>query len=476
MAKIDVGMRDNKKNAFKAGIWYMISSILVKSISIISTPIFTRAMSKADYGIAATFSTWYSLLFIICSLNAGYSIGRAKIDFGEKFEEYIASLRVLCIIVTGTIGVVILSFWSFFEKVIGLDLVSVFLLLIYLVSGTAISLEQGRYRFRYLYKENIGISLYTAISTVVVSVFLVLIMTDKAYLGKILGTVIPAALLNIWIWICSFRRKEVCIRKEYFRYALAMSLPLIVHSLSVYVLGQSDRLMIKYFCGDDAVGLYSLVYQYAVLIHLFTTAINQAWNPWFHDTYHEKEYDLIRRNVKKLMLFGCYIGLGCIAVAPEAIAILGGKEYEEGIVAVAPIALGIVIEFIYTQYVIIEMHLKKMKYISVATSIAAVTNLVTNAFFIPRFGYLAAAYTTLFCYGLLLLTHFAVTRFVLKIHLYDDWITALLLVGTCLAGYGFTAIYSQVIIRYALIVVLSLLMLYTNKDIVAIKMRKRLRK
>ena len=71
-------MNDNNiKNAFKAGIWYTISTLLVKSISIISTPLYTRLMSTADYGISATFNTWYALLFIICSLNVGYSIGRA---------------------------------------------------------------------------------------------------------------------------------------------------------------------------------------------------------------------------------------------------------------------------------------------------------------------------------------------------------------------------------------------------------------
>ena len=122
------------------------------------------------------------------------------------------------------------------------------------------------------------------------------------------------------------------------------------------------------------------------------------------------------------------------------------------------------------------MHLKKMKYISIATCIAALINLVTNAYFIPRFGYLAAAYTTLFCYGLLLLAHFVVTRFVLKVHLYNDWFTFLLLVGTCVVGYGFTAIYPWTIVRYVLVVVLSLMMFYFNKDIVETQIKKRLRK
>lgn len=239
---------ENKDNAFKAGVWYTISSLLVKSISIISTPIFTRVLTKSDYGTAATFNTWYSLLFIICSLNVGYSIGRAKVDFGEKFDEYIATLRVLCMVVTGTIGVVIFTFWRFFEDIIGLNRESVVLLLIYLMAGTAISLEQGRYRFRYQYKQNIVISLYTAVSTVAVSLLFIFTMDQNLYMGKILGTVIPAVALSLIIWVRSLMRKELHVRKEYLKYGLALSLPLIVHSLSVYILGQSDRLMIKNIC------------------------------------------------------------------------------------------------------------------------------------------------------------------------------------------------------------------------------------
>lgn len=34
----------------KASLWYTISNILVKGISLLSTPIFTRVMSQDQYG------------------------------------------------------------------------------------------------------------------------------------------------------------------------------------------------------------------------------------------------------------------------------------------------------------------------------------------------------------------------------------------------------------------------------------------
>ena len=72
------------KQALKSGVWYTISSISVKAILIITTPLFTRLMTTAEYGASSTFTTWFTVLNVICSLNLWYSVGRAKLDFTGK--------------------------------------------------------------------------------------------------------------------------------------------------------------------------------------------------------------------------------------------------------------------------------------------------------------------------------------------------------------------------------------------------------
>ena len=42
--------------AIKAGVWYTISAVLLRSISIITTPIFTRLLSTEDYGVVTSFT------------------------------------------------------------------------------------------------------------------------------------------------------------------------------------------------------------------------------------------------------------------------------------------------------------------------------------------------------------------------------------------------------------------------------------
>ena len=79
----------------KARLWYVISSIMVKAISIITTPIFTRMLSTSEYGTVSTFTSWSGLLLTFFTLNLTYSIGRAKLDYPDKLDDYVGSMQLL---------------------------------------------------------------------------------------------------------------------------------------------------------------------------------------------------------------------------------------------------------------------------------------------------------------------------------------------------------------------------------------------
>ena len=89
--------------ALKAGVWYVISSIMVKAISIITTPIFTRMLSTSEYGTVSTFTSWSGLLLTFFTLNLTYSIGRAKLDYPDKLDDYVGSMQLLSLLVSSVI-------------------------------------------------------------------------------------------------------------------------------------------------------------------------------------------------------------------------------------------------------------------------------------------------------------------------------------------------------------------------------------
>lgn len=455
-------IKQSSKPALKAGVWYVISSVFVKAIAIITTPIFTRLMTRQQYGITATFISWNSLLLPVCTANLAYSIGRAKLDFPKQLESYIGSIQLLSTLITVIFSAVCLVFLDPLATLLKLNSAVVILLMIYLMATPTITFVQNGYRYRYLYRQNIAIAWYTGAGTVLLSLLLMLsINADRAFL-RILGIVIPNVLLSAFFWGRAVLYGNIHINIDYWKYGLKLSAPLILHSVCLNILSQSDRVFIQAIQGETATAIYSLAYSYGLALSVVTNAVADGWLPWFHDNYFNENYDTIRINTRKIVVLGCYVGLACVALAPEAIQILGGKDYREGVSCVLPIVMGVVCQYVYTHYVNIELHLKKTQYVSMGTVIAALVNIGLNMVFIPQYGFVAAAYTTLASYLVLMIIHYLITRRLLHVKLYNDFFMFSSLLITFVIAFIVTQTYRFTLIRCGLLFIgfISFVILY----------------
>ncbi len=97
------------------------------------------------------------------------------------------------------------------------------------------------------------------------------------------------------------------------------------------------------------------------------------------------------------------------------------------------------------------------------TIIAAGLNIVLNIIFIPKYGFIAAAYTTLFCYFVLMFVHLFITRIVLRVNLYDDWFMFAAIGAVVLLAALFMSLYSTMLIRYTILATLCILYLILNR-------------
>ena len=88
-------MDETGTKALKSGVWYTVSSLIVKSTILITTPIFTRLLSKFDYGSYNNYLSWQNVILIIVTLNLESSLISAKFDYKDKVKEYIFSILLL---------------------------------------------------------------------------------------------------------------------------------------------------------------------------------------------------------------------------------------------------------------------------------------------------------------------------------------------------------------------------------------------
>jgi len=428
-------MSDNNK-VVKSGIWYTISSIAIRAVAIITTPIYTSMLSTGDYGQANIFNSWIDVINIITCLCVVYSIGRAKLDFSDKFDEYMSSLQTL----SSSFAFVVLIFAVIFREQISAwikyEVPLVIVLFTYLCISPSVEYTLQKCRYEYRYKENILISIITCVGTVLCSVTLILLFNEKRYIGKILGTILPTFLMGLVFYIKILKKGKTLYNKEYWSYALKFGLPMIPHAFALVILAQIDRIMIKDICGEADAGLYTFGYSFATLLAIFTNAIGQAWLPWFNDQLHAGNKQGIKLIQKKLVLLGIFLSIGFVTVAPEALMVLSPNAHDYWVAkwVIPPVALGTLAQYFYTNYVNLELFHKKTPIIAASSIIAAVVNLGLNAFAIPRFVYVSAAYTTLLSYIFLMAFHYIATRYLLKEKVYQDSFMFIGLALSILAG------------------------------------------
>lgn len=449
----------NDSKAVKSGIWYTIASVAIRAVAIITTPIYTSLLTTGDYGIANTFNSWIDVFNIITCLCVVYSIGRAKLDFGDKFDEYMSALQGLSSSFAFFVLAVVFIFREYVSAWIKYEVPLVIVLFVYLCIYPSVEYMLQKCRYEYRYKENIAISLITCIGTIVFSICLIFLFNDKRYFGKILGTILPTFLMGVFFYIRILRKGKKFYDKEYWKYALKFGIPMIPHAFALVILAQIDRIMIKDICGDSKVGLYTFGYSFATLLAIFTNAIGQAWLPWFNEQMFEGNRERIKSFQKKLVVLGIILTVGFITVAPEALIILSpnAKDYWVAKWVVPPVALGTLAQYFYTNYVNIELFHKKTPIIAASSIAAAIVNFGLNYLAIPRYGYISAAYTTLISYIFLMVFHYIATRFVIKEKVYSDVFMFLGCLTSIILGISEMALYKDgiifVIARYSLILI-----------------------
>lgn len=424
----------NNIKALKSGVWYTLANFITKSIGFITTPIFARLLSHRDYGLYSNYTSWMSVFIVFATMNLSATFISARFDYEKDFDRYISSTLVLSSIVTGIWAVIINLVPDLIFSLTGIEQQYMNIMILYVLLFSAVDMFQTRERYFYGYKISVMTSLLIAILTALLSVLLVVNMENKL-LGRIVGSAIPTILIGIILYISLIWRGKKVFTK-YWKYALPICIPYIPHILSLSLLNSMDKMMITKICGAEENALYSVAYSCGAVITLLITSLNTAFSPWLGEKLKEKKYREIRKISKAYILLFTYLTCGILLLTPELLMFMGGKSYGEAIYVMPPVAFGCVCQFMYTMYVNVEQFTRKTLGMAVASIIAALSNFVLNSFFIPRLGYLAAAYTTLASFMILLFIHMFLVKKIGLQHIYSTkviFFILLLMTGyTCL--------------------------------------------
>ena len=121
--------------------------------------------------------------------------------------------------------------------------------------------------------------------------------------------------------------------------------------------------------------------------------------------YSVHKYDKIEKGSFPLCIIIAIAVCGVMLIGPEVIRILASKEYAEAIYCIPPVAASIFFTYLYTLFINVEFYFEKTTYSMIVSVLGAILNVFLNYILIPKFGYIAAGYTTLVCYILFAVGH-----------------------------------------------------------------------
>lgn len=395
----------------KAGIGYTVGNYLLKGINFLTVPIFTRLMSTVDYGTYGIYMTYDSIISVFIALALHSSLKNAKYEYKERFEEYLSSILIIPLVVLSVFLVVINVFSGAFQNLLDLNRIVLNILLCHSFANSVIMIYNNRLGLDYRYQDFLKISFINTFANVALSISLMFtLFINERYMGRIIGSALPMVCIAVYIYAITFKREKPRYNKEFWKFGVLYSLPIIPHGLSQIILSSFDRIMIRSMVGLSEAGIYTLGVNVEGLVKVTTTSLDTVWGPWFYEKMAADDHESIKK-YSTYYAYGLFVLLGCLMIAgPEIIRIMGDAEYQDAKYVVIPILCCTYFTFLYTIPSAVEYYYKKTHMIAAGTMGAALLNIVLNYFAIKNFGYQAAAYTTLIAYAAYFVFHYIIAK------------------------------------------------------------------
>jgi len=390
----------------KASLCFLICAFLQKGISILTTPVFTRLLTTAEYGQYSVFNSWLGIVSIFVSLNLGAGVFiQGLVKYEEEREKYASSMQGLNAVLVFTWTVIYVVFRSFWNSLFGLTTIQMLSMLLMIWTSAVFNFWACEQRNAYQYKALVVLTLLVSIAKPVIGIIFVICARNKVT-ARIFGLAFVELIGYSALYFVQMKRGKKFFCAKFWKQALQFNIPLIPHYLSQTVLISADRIMIRDMIGDNEAGIYSLAYSVSSIMVIFNMALMQTLNPWLYQKIKTKRIQDIEGVAYISLIIVAASNLLLILFAPEVIAVFAPESYYDAIWIVPPVSMSVYFMYSYDLFTKFAFYFNKTKLIMITSVISAVLNVVLNYLFINRFGYIAAGYTTLICYMVYSIGHY----------------------------------------------------------------------
>ena len=227
------------------------------------------------------------------------------------------------------------------------------------------------------------------------------------------GTV--ASLSTFLVLIPAVFKFKLAFDIPLFKRMLVYSFPIMIGSLAFVTNENLDKLLLGDILGEKQMGIYAACYKLGVFMTLYIVAFRMGAEPFFFNNSHkENAKETYSKILTWFTIFGAFFMLIVVVFIDLFATILLGKpEYFEALSIVPIILLANLFLGIYNILSIWYKLTDKTKFGMYFSIIGAFITIVFNVVMIPKIGFMASAWATLFAFGTMMIISYWVINIIL---------------------------------------------------------------
>ena len=398
-------MKSNKSLVISNTAAQMIGKFVSMAVTILATTLIARTLGKAGYGQFTLIMQFSAFFYILADFGLN-SVAAREIKSVQDRRDILKNLAVLRLgisLVLILIGFVALLFLPY-NRLVSLGII---LSLTTIITNSLTITLNLYFQMTFQYAK-------AMISTIISSTFLLIFILwvyftspPDALLMYVTGYVV-AGLIMVLASLVLFGKEINFLRSSVsrarMRELLILSLPLGLMFIFSQIHGKADVFLLSVLKLPDTsslnrnetLGVYGLAYKIFEVVLVFSTFFMSATYPILL-TKSENLKELYR-TYRMIVLFLALIGLlsmgGIYVFAPAVISLLGGFGFQDSILILRLLGLGLPIFFVSsaTQWFILAI--RRERTLPIIYAIGATITVLSNLILIPRYSYLSPAILT----------------------------------------------------------------------------------
>jgi len=418
------------KRFFKDTIIYGIAAVLPRVINFLLVRVHTDALPTNNYAENTNFYIWIALLVVL--LTFGMETAFFRFYKTEAKKDSLISTAFISLFSTAAVFVILaFNFSDFFINIFDFQNNPLQLkLLIGIIALDTLMVVP----FAYLRAANRPLK-YAAIKLINVGVIVAINLLFLKYIPEMkaaqksiptmLDTISNSTAIVNFIFIANIIGSTVSFilllpylvkfkwtfNTVLFKKMVSYSWPIAIAGVAYVINENLDKILIGRMIDKETMGIYSACYKLAIFMNLYIMAFRLGAEPFFFNHSDKKNAkETYARILNYFIIVGSLVFMGIVVFIDVLKRPFINENYWEAIAIVPIVLLANLFLGVYHNLAIWYKLTDKTRFAMYFSIVGAIITIVINVIMIPKIGFIASAWATLFAYGVMMLLSYFIGK------------------------------------------------------------------